>query len=94
MSEETTQLRSRRKVLVGEVISRSGDKTIKVTYSYKIPHPLYKKEIKRKSVYHVHDENNESAVGDKVEIMETRPLSKMKCFRLTRIVEKAPVFSA
>lgn len=93
MSEETTT-RSRRKVLVGEVISISGDKTIKVAYSYKSPHPLYKKEIRRKTVLHVHDENNESAIGDKVEIMETRPLSKLKCFRLIRVVSKAPVFGA
>lgn len=83
--------RSSRKVLVGVVSSRSGDKTIKVAYSYKIPHPLYKKEIKRKTVVHVHDEKNECRVGDKVEIMETRPLSKMKRWRVVKIVEAAPV---
>lgn len=89
MSETNT--RSRRKDLVGEVISRSGDKTIKVAYSYKIPHPLYKKEIKRKTVVHVHDEKNEAALGDKVEIMETRPLSKLKRFRLVSVLHKAPI---
>lgn len=89
MSANTT--RNSRRALIGEVLSRSGDKTIKVSYSYKIPHPLYKKEIKRKTVIHVHDEKNEAALGDKVEIMETRPLSKLKRFRVVRIVQKAPI---
>ncbi|HCJ12580.1 MAG: 30S ribosomal protein S17 [Verrucomicrobia bacterium GWF2_51_19] len=81
--------RKQRKTLVGLVSSRSGDKTIKVVYDYKIPHPLYQKEIKRKTVVHVHDENNECKVGDKVEIMEMRPLSKMKRWRVTKVVEAA-----
>ena len=76
------------------VTSRSGDKSIKVVYFYKIPHPLYKKEIKRKTVVHAHDENNECGIGDKVEIMETRPLSKLKRWRVTRVIEKAPVVEA
>ena len=71
---EATATRNSRKVLIGIVSSRSGDKTIKVTYSYKVPHPLYKKEIKRKTVVHAHDEKNECGLGDKVEIMETRCL--------------------
>ena len=83
--------RKSRKSLVGVVTSRSGDKSIKVTYFYKVPHPLYHKEIRRKTVIHVHDEKNECGVGDKVEVAETRPLSKMKRFRVVRIVEKAPV---
>lgn len=82
--------RSSRRKLVGSVTSKSGDKSIKITYFYKIPHPLYRKEIKRKTVLHVHDENNECDLGDKVEVMETRPLSKLKRFRVTRILEKAP----
>ncbi len=82
--------RNSRKDLIGIVSSRSGDKTIKVTYFYKIPHPLYKKEIKRKTVLHAHDENNECKVGDKVEVMETRPLSKLKRWRVVRVVETAP----
>ncbi|MGJ8652666.1 MAG: 30S ribosomal protein S17 [Opitutaceae bacterium] len=82
--------RNSRKVLTGTVSSRSGDKTIKVTYSYKVPHPLYKKEIKRKTVVHAHDEANECGLGDKVEIMETRPLSKLKRWRVTRVIEVAP----
>ena len=87
MAEAT---RNSRKSLVGEVTSRSGDKTIKVTYFYKIPHPLYRKEIKRKTVVHAHDEKNEGGLGDKVEIMETRPLSKLKRWRVTRVIEVAP----
>ena len=83
--------RKSRKSLVGVVTSRSGDKSIKVTYFYKVPHPLYHKEIRRKTVIHVHDEKNECGVGDTVEVAETRPLSKMKRFRVVRIVEKAPV---
>ncbi|MFP4203053.1 MAG: 30S ribosomal protein S17 [Opitutales bacterium] len=63
---------------------------MKVTYLFKIPHPLYRKEIKRKTVVHVHDEANECGLGDKVEIMETRPLSKLKRWRVTRVLETAP----
>ena len=87
---ETVLIRNSRKNLIGTVTSRSGDKTIKVTYFYKIPHPLYRKEIKRKTVLHVHDEKNECGLGDKVEIMETRPLSKLKRWRVTRVIEVAP----
>lgn len=89
---EAVATRNSRKSLVGTVSSRSGDKTIKVTYSYKVPHPLYKKEIKRKTVVHAHDEKNECGLGDKVEIMETRPLSKLKRWRVIRVVEVAPKF--
>ena len=83
--------RNKRKQLTGVVTSRSGDKSIKVVYLYKIPHALYKKEIKRKTVVHAHDENNECNVGDKVEIMETRPISKLKRWRVVKVVEKAPI---
>lgn len=87
---EAVASRNSRKVLIGTVTSRSGDKTIKVTYFYKIPHPLYKKEIRRKTVVHAHDEQNECGMGDRVEIMETRPLSKLKRWRVTRVIEVAP----
>ena len=87
---ETVLKRNSRKNLIGTVTNRSGDKTIKVTYFYKIPHPLYRKEIKRKAVLHVHDEKNECGLGDKVEIMEIRPLSKLKRWRVTRVIEVAP----
>jgi small subunit ribosomal protein S17 len=82
--------RNSRKSLIGTVTSRSGDKTIKVTYFYKIPHPLYRKEIKRKTVVHVHDEANDCGIGDRVEIMETRPVSKLKRWRVTRVLDRAP----
>ena len=83
--------RKKRKTITGTVTSRSGDKSVKVTYDYKIRHALYKKEIKQKTVVHAHDEANECGVGDRVVIMETRPLSKLKRFRVVEVVEKAPV---
>lgn len=86
--------RNSRKSLVGTVSSKSGDKTVKVKYSYKIPHPKYKKEIRRESTFTVHDEANECAVGDQVEIMETRPLSRTKRFRLIAIKKKAAMEAA
>ncbi|MCF3650726.1 30S ribosomal protein S17 [Synoicihabitans lomoniglobus] len=82
----STETRNNRQTLIGIVSSRTGDKSVKVTIPYKIPHPRYKKVINRKSVVHVHDEKNEVHVGDKVEIMETRPLSRLKRFRVLRIV--------
>ena len=85
---------AKRKTLIGEVISRSGDKSIKVAYYYKIAHPLYKKEVKRKTVVHAHDEKNECNVGDKIEIKETRPISKLKRWRVTNIIQKAPLVGA
>ncbi len=84
------KVRGKRKDLVGIVTSRTGNKSIKVTFQFKKPHPLYSKEIKRKTVVHAHDESNECAIGDKVEIMETRPLSKLKRWRVVEILEKAP----
>lgn len=78
-----------RKTLIGFVTSRSGDKSIKVTIPYKVPHPLYHKIVNRKSVVHAHDEKNEANIGDKVEIMETRPLSRLKRWRITSILEHA-----
>lgn len=81
--------RNSRKTLIGTVSSRSGDKSIKVTVPYKIPHPRYQKVINRKTVVHAHDEKNETKVGDKVEIMETRPISRLKRWRVTRVIEAA-----
>jgi small subunit ribosomal protein S17 len=80
--------RKQRKILIGNVTSRSGDKSIKVVFFYKRPHSLYRKEIKRKTVLHVHDADNVCNVGDKVEIMSTRPLSHMKRWRVVRVLEK------
>ena len=78
-----------RKVRVGEVISDKMDKTIVVKIEDSVKHPLYKKIIKRSIKLKAHDELNECGIGDRVEIMETRPLSKDKRWRLTKIVEKA-----
>ena len=83
--------RNNRKELIGSVRAKTGDKSVKVVYEYKTPHPLYKKEIRRKTTVHVHDENNEAAVGDKVRIITTRPLSKLKRWRVLEVLEKAPV---
>ena len=88
MTEEDT--RNNRKELIGVVRSKTGEKSIKVVYEYKIPHPLYKKEIRRKTTVHVHDDSNDSNVGDRVRIMATRPISKLKRWRVTEILEKAP----
>ena len=84
--------RNSRKDLTGIVTSISGDKSIKVTYNYKIPHPRYRKVINRKTVVHVHDEKNDAKLGDRVEIMETRPISRLKRWRLVRVVDRAPVY--
>jgi small subunit ribosomal protein S17 len=80
--------RKGRKSLTGEVTSRSGDKSVKVSYFYKGQHAKYLKEIRRKTVVHAHDENNACAVGDRVTIMETRPLSHLKRWRVMSVVEK------
>jgi small subunit ribosomal protein S17 len=89
MSSATPGSRNTRKTIIGFVTSRSGDKSIKVTIPYKTPHPLYHKVINRQTVVHVHDEKNETKVGDKVEIMETRPLSRLKRWRIVSVVQSA-----
>ena len=81
--------RNLRKVRVGKVLSDKMDKTIVVAVVDNVKHPLYKKIIKRTYKLKAHDENNECSVGDKVRVMETRPLSKDKRWRLVEIVEKA-----
>ena len=78
-----------RKVRVGEVVSDKMDKTIVVKIEDSVKHPLYKKIIKRTVRFKAHDENNIANIGDKVMIMETRPLSKDKNWRLVEIIEKA-----
>lgn len=80
---------NRRKTLIGFVTSRSGDKSVKVTIAYKSPHPLYHKVVNRQTVVHVHDEKNETKPGDKVEIMETRPLSRLKRWRVITVIARA-----
>ena len=81
--------RTSRRVLRGKVVSDKMDKTIVVEIATKRSHPLYGKRVKFSRKFKAHDELNEAKVGDTVEIMETRPLSKDKHFRLVKIVEKA-----
>ena len=85
MAEE----RALRKTRVGLVVSDKMDKTIVVAVQDSVKHPLYGKIVKRTVKFKAHDEKNECGIGDKVEIMETRPLSKDKNWRLLRIIEKA-----
>ena len=89
MSTASNGQRTKRKTQIGFVSSRSGDKSIKVTVAYKTPHPLYQKVVNRQTVLHVHDEKNETAVGDQVEVMETRPLSRLKRWRVLTVLQKA-----
>jgi small subunit ribosomal protein S17 len=85
-----TQVRTTsRKTRVGKVVSDKMDKTIVVAVEDSVAHPLYKKIIKRTYKLKAHDEKNECRIGDKVEVMETRPLSKDKRWRLVQIIEKA-----
>lgn len=81
--------RNLRKTRVGEVVSNLMEKTIVVKISRRTKHPVYKKYIVRSNKLYAHDENNECSIGDKVEVMETRPLSKNKHWRLVRIIDKA-----
>ena len=81
--------RNLRKTRVGVVVSDKMDKTIVVAVKDSVQHPLYKKIMKRTVKFKAHDEKNECGVGDRVTIMETRPLSKEKRWRLVKIIEKA-----
>ena len=85
----TENTRAFRKTRVGTVVSDKMDKTIVVAVEDSYQHPLYKKTMKRTYKLKAHDENNECGIGDTVEVMETRPLSKDKRWRLVRIIEKA-----
>ena len=81
--------RNLRKVRIGKVVSDKMDKTIVVAVVDNVKHPLYKKIVKRTYKLKAHDENNTAQIGDRVKVMETRPLSKDKRWRLVEIVEKA-----
>ena len=81
--------RNLRKTRVGKVISNKMDKTIVVAIEDHVKHPLYKKIVKKTYKLKAHDENNECNIGDKVKVMETRPLSKDKRWRLVNVLEKA-----
>ena len=87
MSE--TVSRNTRKERIGVVTSNKMDKTVVVSVERKVKHPLYGKFVKRTKKFYAHDEKQESGIGDTVRIMETRPLSKLKNWRLVEIIEKA-----
>lgn len=78
-----------KKTRSGVVVSKSGDKSIKVQINYKIKHPLYGKYINRRTKLGVHDERNDAGLGDTVEIMECRPVSKTKSWRLIKVLKKS-----
>jgi len=79
----------KQKTVTGVVVSRSGDKTVKVAIDFKVRHPQYGKYVRRRTKLGVHDEHNNCGVGDLVEVSQSRPYSKSKSWRLIRIVEKA-----
>jgi len=85
----TENARAGRKTRVGKVVSDKMDKTIVVAVETRVPHPLYKKIIRRTYKLKAHDENNDCGAGDTVRVMETRPLSKDKRWRLIEVLEKA-----
>ena len=91
MAEPTKVERNQRRTLVGVVTRDKTDKTRRVDVERVVKHPRYGKYIKKRTVCYIHDEKNESHLGDTVEIIETRPMSKTKCWRLVRVVFKAPV---
>lgn len=86
-AEAPVRDRNLRKTRVGEVVSNAMDKTIVVKTVTRVPHPKFGKIIKRATKFHAHDEKNEAKVGDRVSIMETRPLSRMKRWRLVEVLK-------
>ena len=88
-TQEQKQERSRRKTRVGKVVSDKMDKTVVVAVERRVSHPLYGKQVVRTSKYYAHDEDGAAHAGDTVRIMETRPLSKQKRWRVIEIVEQA-----
>ncbi|MCA1807913.1 MAG: 30S ribosomal protein S17 [Kiritimatiellia bacterium] len=86
---EDVKGRGKRKLRVGFVVSNAMDKTIVVRVERRVRHPLYGKEMRLSSKLHAHDEKNDARLGDRVEVVETRPLSRMKRWRLTRVLGRA-----
>ncbi|HET7464908.1 MAG TPA: 30S ribosomal protein S17 [Longimicrobium sp.] len=87
--ETGTEERARRKTRVGTVVSDKMNKTVVVRVERRYAHPLYGKQVTRSKKYHAHDENNEYHIGDVVRITETRPLSKLKRWRVSELIERA-----
>jgi small subunit ribosomal protein S17 len=90
-AETAMENRGIRKTKVGTVVSDRMDKTVVVRVERLVPHPVYKKYVKRRTTYKAHDEKNEYRIGDRVEIVETRPLSKEKRWRVGRLIERPVV---
>lgn len=87
MSETPSETRPHlRKTRVGVVVSNKMDKTIVVEHVARVPHPRFNKIVKRSKKYYVHDADNQAAIGDKVRIVETRPISKSKCWKLEEVI--------
>jgi len=89
VSDSPQELIARRKVRQGVVVSAARDKTVTVRIDGQTAHPKYKKTVRVSSKLHVHDERNEAGVGDLVRVVESRPLSKQKRWRLAEIIERA-----
>lgn len=88
MSEVKTESRTKRRI-VGRVVSSKANKTVTVLVERRVRHPLYGKYVRKSTRLHAHDEDNACHVGDRVSIVETRPVSRTKCFRLEEILESA-----
>ena len=92
VASETTKSERRKRVsVIGTVISDKGDKSIRVRFDYSVKHPKYGKYYVRSTTLHTHDEKNEARLADRVEVMACRRVSKLKCWRLVRVVRKASV---
>ncbi len=95
MANDSAQIRSsergKRDLRIGTVTSDKGEKTIRVRFDYLVKHPKYGKYYRRSTTLHTHDENNEAGVGDQVEVASCRRMSKLKCWRLLRVVRKSAI---
>ena len=88
-TQTTPEKRTQRKVRTGKVVSNKMKKSIVVAIESRVAHPIYKKYFRRTSTLMAHDEKQEAGIGDLVRVMETRPLSKRKCWRLVEVLQKA-----
>lgn len=88
-ADTNEKARGQRKVRVGKVVSSRMNKTVVVAIVRMVKHPLYKKYIKRTTKLYAHDEKNDAREGDTVRVVETRPLSKLKCWRVQSVIERA-----
>ena len=85
------QNRKQLKKVRGKVVSRSGQKSIRIVLNYKVKHPVYGKYVSKRTKFGVHDEHNEAGIGDVVDVVECRPVSKTKSWRLVKVIEKAVI---